>query len=256
MLKIITIPAFNDNYIWLIHQQDNNNCAVVDPGDAKVVLEVLQKNQLHLEAILITHHHPDHIGGVKELVTATGAAVYGPANEAISELDYRLNESDSVELTKSNLNFSVYEVPGHTKGHIAFLTEDVLFSGDSLFAGGCGRLFEGTAAQMHSSLTKLAQLSTDTKIYCAHEYTESNLNFALAVEPQNNDLINRVKQVKIDRANGKPTVPSLLSVEKATNPFLRCHIQSVIDVAKSRLDRQSISEIETFATIRQWKDNF
>ena len=256
MLNIITIPAFNDNYIWLLHQQGNNNCVVVDPGIAKPVLEVLRKKHLELESILITHHHPDHIGGVKDLVSATGASVYGPANESISELDYKLIESDSVVLNKSKLTFSVFDVPGHTKGHIAFLTEDALFSGDSLFAGGCGRLFEGSAEQMHHSLSKLALLPADTKIYCAHEYTESNLNFALAVEPENADLINRMQQVKLDRANGKPTVPSLLSVEKATNPFLRCHHPSLIEAAKSRLGHPSSSEIETFATIRQWKDKF
>ena len=256
MLNIITIPAFDDNYIWLLHQEGNNNCVVVDPGDDESVMDVLNKLQLNLEAILITHHHPDHIGGVKELVEATGASVYGPANEDISVLDYRLTEADTVELEKSALSFSVFDVPGHTRGHIAYLTDDALFSGDSLFAGGCGRLFEGTAEQMYQSLTKLSRLPADTRIFCAHEYTESNLNFALAVEPDNADLIERMKQVKIKRADGQPTVPSLMRVEQATNPFLRSHQPSLVKVAESRLGQAPSSEIETFASIRSWKDSF
>ncbi|MCP3674827.1 MAG: hydroxyacylglutathione hydrolase [Gammaproteobacteria bacterium] len=256
MLNIITIPAFDDNYIWLIHQEENNNCVVVDPGDDEPVMEVLNKLQLNLEAILITHHHPDHTGGVKQLVAATGASVYGPANEDIKELDYRLSEKDTVNLDKSALSFSVFDVPGHTKGHIAYLTEDALFSGDSLFAGGCGRIFEGTAEQMYQSLTKLSLLPADTRIYCAHEYTEGNLNFALAVEPENNDLVDRINEVKKKRANGQSTVPSLMHVEHATNPFLRSQQKSVMKVAESRLGKVPSSEIETFSSIRSWKDSF
>jgi len=243
MLNIITVPAFDDNYIWLLHQTGNKNCVVVDPGDAKPVLAALDKHQLKLEAILITHHHPDHIGGVNELVLATGASVYGPGNEEIKEVDFPVNESDMVKLDNSALTFSVFDVPGHTRGHIAYLTDDALFSGDSLFAGGCGRIFEGTAEQMYLSLTKLSKLPGETRIFCAHEYTESNLKFALAVEPENETLVERMQEVKKARSKGKPTVPSFLSVEIATNPFLRSHQQSVVKVAELRLDRS-------------WKDSF
>jgi len=256
MLTMITIPAFDDNYIWLLHQQGNKNCVVVDPGDEEPVLEALKKYQLELEAILITHHHPDHIGGVESLVSVTGASVYGPAKENIPAMKYPLKESDNVRLPKSGLNFNVFDVPGHTKGHIAYLTEDILFTGDSLFAGGCGRIFEGTPEQMYQSITKLANLPDETKIYCAHEYTLSNLTFALAVEPDNNDIANRLEQVKSDRTQGIPTVPTTMGLEKATNPFLRCHLNTLIEAAKSYSGIQPNTEIETFATIRGWKDSF
>jgi len=256
MLNIITIPAFDDNYIWLIHQQGNTNCVVVDPGDAKPVITALKEHNLKLESILITHHHPDHVGGVKELVTETGASVYGPGTENITEVDYPVAEADQVLIKNSELNFSVIEVPGHTRGHLAFVTEDALFSGDSLFAGGCGRLFEGTAEQMFLSLSKLTSLPDDTRIFCAHEYTLANLKFAIAVEPDNQALIQRIEQADKDRSDGKSTVPSLLSLEKATNPFLRSDHQSVMEAAESFSGLKPGSQIETFTAIRQWKDSF
>ncbi len=256
MLNIITIPAFDDNYIWLAHHQGNNNCIVVDPGDAVPVFAALEKHQLELEAILITHHHPDHVGGVEQLVSATKACVYGPAKENIPSLDKPLSEPDSIHLAKSELIFDVLDVSGHTKGHIAYVTNNTVFTGDSLFAGGCGRIFEGTPEQMHKALTKLANLPDETRVYCAHEYTESNLNFALAVETDNKEIIQRLEQVQKDRANKIATVPTTIALEKATNPFLRSHLKSLQDAAKSYSGVQPNSEIETFTTIRKWKDNY
>ena len=260
MLDIITLPAFNDNYIWLIHKSNSQYCTVVDPGDATPVLNYLQQHSLKLEAILITHHHHDHIGGIDELVSKTSAKVYSPANEDIGDTDYRLHEDDSVYLEKSDIHFSILDVPGHTLGHIAYLiplgSQNAIFCGDTLFAGGCGRLFEGSAKQMHQSLSKLAALADNTLIYCAHEYTLSNLNFALAVEPDNQQLIQRINKTKTDREVGLSTVPSLLSLEKQTNPFLRCHQNAVKEAAIKRSNIAMPTEIETFATIRQWKDSF
>jgi len=256
MLTIIPIPAFDDNYIWIIHQQGNNNCVVVDPGDEEPVIDFLREQNLHLEAILITHHHYDHTAGIGPLVKKTAATVYGPANEAIPGVQFPLDESMQFELEQSALCFKVIDVPGHTRGHIAYLIDNTLFSGDSLFAAGCGRLFEGTADQMNQSLNKLSQLPDTTKVYCAHEYTEANLNFALAVEPDNNDILNRLHQIKQDRDNNMSTIPTTIALEKRTNPFLRCHLKSLEKSAKSYSGEQPCSENETFATIRQWKDSF
>ena len=260
MLDIITLPAFNDNYIWLIHKKGSNYCTVVDPGDAVPVLNYLNEHELKLEAILITHHHHDHVGGIDQLVSSTSAKVYSPASENIGDTDYQLKQDDIVSLEKSEIELKVLDVPGHTLGHIAYLisldSQDALFCGDTLFAGGCGRIFEGDAEQMHHSLSKIATLDKNTLIYCAHEYTLSNLNFALAVEPTNQKLIVRIEQTKSDRTKGLATVPSLLSLEKQTNPFLRCHEESVKLAAAKRNNINMPTEIETFTTIRQWKDSF
>ncbi len=256
MLTIIPITAFDDNYIWIIHQQGNKNCVVVDPGDEKPVLDFLQEQQLQLEAILITHHHYDHTAGIEQLVRETAANVYGPANETIPGVEFALGESNQVNLDQSGLCFKIFDVPGHTRGHIAYLIDDILFSGDCLFAAGCGRLFEGTAEQMYHSMNKLAQLPDATRVYCAHEYTEANLEFALAVEPNNTDISSRLQQVKHDRSNHMSTIPTTIALEKLTNPFLRCHLKPLEQAAKSYSGKQSYSENETFATIRRWKDSF
>jgi len=256
MLTISPIPAFDDNYIWILHQHGNKNCVVVDPGDEDPVLDYLRAQQLNLEAILITHHHFDHTAGIEGLVRETGADVYGPANEKIPELQFPLKEPDQFELQQSGLGFRVLDVPGHTRGHIAYLIEDVLFSGDCLFAAGCGRLFEGTAEQMYQSISKLSNLPDATRVYCAHEYTEANLKFALAVENNNPDIANRLQQVMSDRANNKSTIPTTIALEKLTNPFMRCHLKPLKEAAKSYSGEQPGSESETFSTIRRWKDSF
>jgi len=262
---VTAIKAFNDNYIWAIADQSANQhrdkIALVDPGDALVCIDYLQKHDLVLTAILITHHHSDHVGGIKKLLEyaknkAWPVTVYGPANENIAQLDVRLKENDTVSLAELNCQFTVLDLPGHTKGHIAYYNQDVLFCGDTLFSGGCGRLFEGTPEQMHQSLTKLANLAADTLIYCAHEYTQANLAFALAVEPNNSDLDDYIEQVNKKRQNNHATIPSNIGLELKINPFLRCHEQSIKLAAQNYSKQAPKTDSEVFTSIRAWKDNF
>ncbi|MBA1194924.1 hydroxyacylglutathione hydrolase [Pseudomonas entomophila] len=259
MIQIDALPAFSDNYIWLLQDTDTRRCAVVDPGDAQPVLDWLDAHPgWTLTSILITHHHHDHVGGVERLKQATGAQVSGPAKETIPARDRGLTEGERIEAL--GLTFTVIEVPGHTLGHIALHTVNgqtpVLFSGDTLFAGGCGRLFEGTPAQMHASLQRLAALPDDTQVYCAHEYTLSNLRFAQAVEPENPDIARRLAEVERLRAAKRITLPSTLGLERSTNPFLRCSETSVKQKADER-DAAVASDASTvFAVLRRWKDSF
>lgn len=258
---VTAIKAFNDNYIWAISNKNNAHIALVDPGDALVCLEYLQTNKLILSAILITHHHSDHVGGVAKLLEyakekAWSVTVYGPAAENIAQLDITLKEDDTVTLPELNCQFSVLDLPGHTKGHIAYYDNNKVFCGDTLFSGGCGRLFEGTPLQMHHSLTKLANLATNTLIYCAHEYTQANLAFALAVEPNNNDLHNYTEQVKVKRQQNHATIPTNIALELQINPFLRCHEQTIKLAAQSYSKKNQVDESDVFAAIRAWKDNF
>jgi hydroxyacylglutathione hydrolase len=255
-MYLIPIPAFNDNYLWLLH--DGRRALIVDPGDAAPVQRVLLENGLQLESILVTHHHPDHTGGVAELHKATGAPVYGPAREAIPEPFKRLQDGDTVRAL--GLDFEVIDVPGHTAGHIAFYTPDMdgrplLFCGDTLFSGGCGRLFEGTPAQMLASLDRLAALPGNTRVCCTHEYTLSNLRFALAVEPDNSELIGYHARCTALRADGKPTLPTSMAQELLINPFLRTR-QTTVMAAARRFDPASHDDNSVFAAIRQWKNQF
>ena len=258
-LHILTVPAFNDNYLWLIH--DGEHAAVVDPGDAAPVRAALAAHNLRLTAILLTHHHADHIGGVPALLQEWQAPVFGPRNDGIALVTDALDEGDRVRLEGLGLELDVIEVPGHTLGHIAYVARrdgpDWLFCGDTLFGAGCGRLFEGTPRQMAASLAKLAALPDDTLVYCAHEYTMSNLRFAQAVEPDNGALAARVESDAALRAAGQPTIPSLIGVERATNPFLRCDQAGIVHslVEAGRL-APGAAPLETFAALREWKNTF
>ena len=261
MLSIHGLQAFNDNYIWMLADSESRTCYVVDPGDASVVEAACQTTGYTLAGILITHHHADHTGGVNQLARAADKelVIYGPASESISGITHPLSEGDS--LTIADHTFTVIETPGHTAGHISYFghigdNTPVLFSGDTLFAGGCGRLFEGTPAQMLHSLNKLADLPQDTLVYCAHEYTQGNLTFAHAVEPGNTALSQRIDDVKQLREQGQPTVPSTLHTELQTNPFLRAGVPEVQEAASNFCGRTLNSTEDAFAVIRQWKDNF
>ncbi|WP_313452279.1 hydroxyacylglutathione hydrolase [Pseudomonas rhodesiae] len=255
MIQISALPAFTDNYIWLLQDPGTQRCAVVDPGDAAPVLAWLQQHPgWSLTDILITHHHHDHVGGVERLKSATEATVYGPADENIPARDVALRDNDRVSML--GWDFDVYAVPGHTLGHIAYYHEGVLFCGDTLFAAGCGRLFEGTPEQMHASLQRLAALPDDTQVYCTHEYTQSNLKFAAAVEPDNTDIAERVEHVRQLRSRDEMTLPSNLALEKRTNPFLRTAETSVKQKADERNGRDNRSGAEVFASLRAWKDKF
>mgnify|MGYP001427344835 CR=1 FL=1 len=255
MVTVFPIRAFRDNYIWALQAPDGRRVAVVDPGDAAPVEAALAERGLELVAILITHHHADHVGGVEALCADRALPVYGPAGEAIPRRTHALVEGDRVELDSFGLSLEVIDVPGHTAGHIAYFGDEMLFCGDTLFAGGCGRVFEGTPQQMHRSLTKLASLPPTTHIYCAHEYTEANLRFALRVEPNNQALRARMAHVEALRARDEITLPSLLEDELATNPFLRTASQTVIESAAAHAGNKLSSPADVFAAVRAWKDS-
>jgi len=256
MPTIIPIPAFADNYIWLIH--DGRHAAAVDPGDAAPVLAHLDAHGLTLTAILATHHHNDHVGGVRELLERFDVPVFGPANENIPGRTRALREGDAFDVPALGMTLSVLDIPGHTAGHVALFdaAAPLVFCGDTLFAAGCGRLFEGTPAQMWSSLSKLAALPGDTRVYCGHEYTLANLRFAQAVEPRSADLAARVARDGAVRARGEPTVPSTLADERATNPFVRAAVPSVRAAAEAHAGRPLPDPVESFAVLRQWKNEF
>lgn len=256
MLAISPIPAFQDNYFWLITEQ--SNCVVVDPGDATPVLEALEQNNYTLSGILCTHHHADHTGGIAELQRRFDVPVYGPSKEAKQFVTDSVLEGDIVNIGALQTSFLVLEVPGHTLGHIAFYNEEnqSLFCGDTLFAAGCGRLFEGSPSQMYNSLQKLFALPDETKVYCAHEYTLANLQFAQAAEPENQDVINRITEVKEIRAKEQPSLPSTIGLEKRTNPFLRCDKDSITANIKLTDPLAKDDPISVFTYLRAWKDQF
>jgi hydroxyacylglutathione hydrolase len=253
-INISAIPAFQDNYIWLLHT-GGKECAVVDPGDSQPVRQVLQQSGLRLSTILITHHHADHIGGVASLAEEWNPQLIGPADSRIPGLHTVVGQGDKAQVPELGLEFEVIEVPGHTRSHIAFHGHGRLFCGDTLFSVGCGRLFEGTAAQMQESLDKIASLPGDTLVYCAHEYTQANCQFALEVEPQNRALQAKSQEVKAAREAGKITLPSRLDEELAVNPFLRSRENAVISAARQR-NPAAKPGASTLQTIREWKDSY
>ncbi len=247
------LRAFEDNYIWALRA---NGClAVVDPGEAAPVLRHLERSGDRLCAILVTHRHGDHIGGIAELVARHPAPVYGPSREAAEVVTHPLADGAQLSLPELGIEFAVLEVPGHTLGHIGYYRPGTLFCGDTLFGAGCGRVFEGTMAQMHASLARLAALPATTAVYCAHEYTLSCLRFAAKVEPDNAAIAARAAAVAALRAADRPSVPSTLAEEFATNPFLRWTAPGVIAAATSRLGHPPANATETFAAIRNWRDS-
>lgn len=260
MYKILTISAFSDNYIWMIVNTESQLCTVVDPGQAEPVLTACKEHNLRIESILITHHHADHQGGVPALLNSDFAtehcSVFGPVNENIRHCTQPVCSANTPTISTLGLSFEVIDVPGHTAGHVAYYGNGWLFCGDTLFSGGCGRLFEGTPAQMWESLSKFMALADDTQVFCAHEYTQSNLAFALAVEPDNTQLQQYAEQVANKRIQGLATIPSNLALEKQINPFLRCNQASVIQAANHRANSALHSAAEVLAEIRAWKDVF
>ncbi len=255
-MNLIPLPAFTDNYVWLLH--DGDSALVVDPGDAQPVMDALQREGLRLQAILVTHHHPDHTAGVDALRQATGAAVWGPARERMPEPLTRVQGGDHVRVL--DLDFEVIEVPGHTAGHIAYYCAQLdgaplLFCGDTLFSGGCGRLFEGTPAQMLASLDTLAALPGATRVCCTHEYTLANLRFAMAVEPDNTALVDYFHACQARRMRQQATLPSTIALELQINPFLRSRLPALIQAART-FDAQATDEVSVFAALRQWKNQF
>jgi hydroxyacylglutathione hydrolase len=255
--EVVPLRAFNDNYIWTI--RDASHAVVIDPGDAKPVIDYLATERLELAAIIITHHHADHTGGVKELVAGRSIPVYGPHDPRVPDATQRLAEGESITLPHFGIKLTVLEVPGHTSSHIAYYSEpsdSMLFCGDTLFAAGCGRLFEGTPAQMHNSLGKFMRLPDDTRVFCAHEYTLSNIRFARAADPANSALTDWHARAKAMREVDAPTVPTTIALERATNPFVRCNEPGVIASASQHAGKPLPDAVSVLAAIREWKNNF
>jgi hydroxyacylglutathione hydrolase len=257
MVTVTAIPAFRDNYLWLI--EANGHCYVIDPGDGSVVRTWLQKEHKHLSAILVTHHHSDHIGGIDQLLHDYPVPVYGPNSPYIPQITQPLKDGD--HLTLPGLLLKVIAIPGHTIDHIAYFAEPskqdpLLFCGDTLFAGGCGRIFDGTAALLYKSLAQLSQLPSNTQVFCAHEYTLNNLKFAQVIEPSNTDLIQRTTVEQQKRSLNQPTVPTTIATERSTNPFLRCQLENVRKTVEDHYRTATSSALEVFTLLRQWKDEF
>jgi hydroxyacylglutathione hydrolase len=250
-MTIVPLNAFEDNTIWALRA--GGFAAVVDPGDARPVLDYLSASGDRLCAILITHHHADHTGGIAELVARHPVPVFGPARMAPA---LPLADGARVTLPELGVDLQVLHVPGHTRDHIVYYRRGTLFCGDTLFACGCGRLFEGTPAQMHASLARLAALPPDTSVYCGHEYTLSGLRFARAIEPDNPVVQSRTREAEQIRAGGLPTLSFSIGLELATNPFLRVTVPAVIAAAAARLGRPPADDLETFAALREWRDHF
>lgn len=250
---ITAIPALKDNYIWAIIE--NNHALIVDPGEALPVMNFLDQNKLILTAILITHKHWDHSNGIDEIVTHHPVPVYGPITDDIY-ITHPLQNNAEINFPELEATFKILHIPGHTLEHIAYYGKGALFCGDTLFTGGCGRVFEGTPQQMCDSLDKIMQLPDDTLIYCGHEYTQANLRFAETVEPDNLILQQRIVEVADKRKLNMMTVPSTLSLEKATNPFLRCEEKTVINSAEKYANAELKNRVDVFANLRKWKNAF
>lgn len=253
MFNITAIPAFQDNYIWAIH--NGKHAVVVDPGDAVPVLNFLTEKNLELTAILCTHRHNDHIGGIAKLRAEYHVPVYGRSHPNNPHITEDLREGEQITLTEFNLSFGILEIPGHLDDHIAFVNPDILFCGDVLFGAGCGRNKEGTLAQLHHSLQRLSQLPDNTRVYCAHEYTAANIHFGLVCEPNNLALHERLLATQELRTANLPSLPSTIALEKATNPFLRCNSPEIIRTLQQR-GLHDITELAVFTALREWRNVF
>jgi len=255
-MHIESLPVFSDNYIWLLVNDENKNVVAVDPGDAKTLANFLIKQNFKLTDILITHHHADHIGGVLDLRKHNSLNVYGPIDETIPGVTHPLQDNQEVHLKSIDIIFKILLIPGHTRGHIAYYNSQhkILFCGDTLFSAGCGRIFEGTPQQMYESLQKINSLPDDTLIYCTHEYTLSNLKFALSVEPDNIHIKNKIDVVKDKLAKNLPSLPSKLSDERKFNPFLRCDELIIRKSLENIFNEQLNDNLQTFTYLRKLKD--
>jgi hydroxyacylglutathione hydrolase len=254
MFEVIPIPAFRDNYIWLLHH--DGHAVAVDPGDAQPVLEVLYAKQLQLDAILITHHHADHIGGVAELLKTFPAKIYAPRKENYTFPHQAVGEGDHIRLERLDLDLTVLETPGHTLGHVAYYGANSLFCGDTLFSCGCGRLFEGSCQQLYQSLQRLAALPSETLVYCTHEYTRHNIRFARTLDPDNVDLARRAADVEQLLSQGQPSLPSTVGTELAINPFLRCHTATIRNAAMIQTGITDADPTSVFCAVRQLRNMF
>ncbi len=254
MIEIIPIKALSDNYIWCLINRSNQCCVIVDPGEAAPVIRLMTEEKLRLTGILITHHHWDHTAGITEILAVYEVPVYGPAQEPVIGMTIALKGGDQINLEELDLTLNIMDIPGHTSGHIAYYSPEFVFSGDTLFTGGCGKIFEGTVAQMYNSLMTLAALNEKTLVYCGHEYTSSNLKFASLVEPDNIEIQERIEQVAKLRAQNLPTVPATIGTEKRTNPFLRCQQKTVINAAERYSENKLTTSEQTLGVLRRWKN--
>jgi len=257
MFTVTPIPALQTNYIWTITSElAPGKAVIVDPGKAKPILAHLRKNNLDLVAILITHHHPDHTGGLREILQHYDCPVYAGAKEAATKASHRVTDGEEFSVEPLHLHLTAMHVPGHTKGHTVFYGHGMVFTGDTLFAAGCGRNFEGEAEQLYASLQKLATLPAETQLYCGHEYTEQNLHFGATVEPENANIASKLKLVEMMRADNKCTLPSSFAEELNTNVFLRSHLPQVKTAAENYAQRTLNTPEAVFAVLRDWKNHF
>jgi hydroxyacylglutathione hydrolase len=254
MCQIHAVAALKSNYIWFIQSAFNNHVIIVDPGEAKPALEFIENKQFQPVAIINTHQHYDHIDGIKELVDMYQIPVYGSALELVPALTHPIQDHSQIKISEHFPTFNILNIPGHTAGHIAYQFEDKLFCGDTIFGAGCGRLLGGTADQLYSSILQLTQLPAETQLYCSHEYTEANLEFALLIEPNNPAILKRKNTVKALRDKGLPTLPSTLELELATNPFLRCDNSAVKASAEQYAGYPLNHAVDVFRVLRLWKD--
>lgn len=256
MITVFPIASLSDNYIWAITNKHQSHFAIVDPGDASPVLKFLQEKNASLACILITHHHGDHVAGINELLAIyPETPVYGPAKEYIPHCTTKLEDNDTVAIPEIETFFQVLFIPGHTGGHIGYYQENIFFCGDTVFANGCGRVFDSQPSTLSHSLDRISKLPPQTLLYCAHEYTLDNIGFAKWVEPDNQDLLQRENDTHTLIDNDQPSVPSTLELELKTNPFLRCHRSNIIEIAEKIAQKKLKSNAEVFTVLRKWKDS-